>query len=254
MARTLTLGGGGMRAGALLGYLEHIDLSQFGHFSGISMGSIFCLMFALGFDVADVSKMFVELDFSRWTPPAEEALSIGTTFGLSSGRPLRVLVETLLGSRGLPPDTQMRDVPNLSVVVSDVVANRAVLLRDSDVPVATAVAASCAIPIFFAPVKWGDALWVDGCHLADSPAELMEDPGPGDLHLILTDPRPPAVGSFLEYVWAVVNSPRRQRAATRRGDIVAIPVTGVSATDFAMPADRRREVIALGDKFFLGVD
>lgn len=104
-----------------------------------------------------------------------EAGAVGT------GRLRAWIDETIRVKLGLPAGTPVlfRDLPiDLRVVATDLTRNGMQIFgRDTtpDIPVADAVTASMAYPIFFKPVEIGGAVYVDGGLASNGPAWVLDD-------------------------------------------------------------------------------
>lgn len=164
MARAVTavLSGGGVKAAAQLGALE--VLAQHGwvptRFVGTSMGAVVAACLAAGQSVAEVARQLTTMDKDRVAHIDRTAFVKGI-FAQSflKGPPLReALGETL-------PAGRFADLKlPLSVVAADLDSAELVVFGagGEDAPLADAVAASCALPVFYPPVELNGRRLGDG--------------------------------------------------------------------------------------------
>ena len=138
--------------------------------AGTSAGAIVALIFALAVSREKRNAIFAYLsDISNIFQCPDVALML-SNFGFEDGSALRSIVRDILTYGGLSPTTTMADLRRLLklevvFVAHDLLSCRQVHLTASTAPqmlVYDAVFSSCALPLVFAPFKYGDALLCDG--------------------------------------------------------------------------------------------
>ena len=164
----MVLGSGGIKCVASLGLFrvlvrEKIDVDLIVASSG---GSLFATAYALYPGELEKIEGFL---WSYWKPAIFRDFDYPGLI-LSLLRPRKRSIEkfgVIKGKRILKninamfPDKTFADakIP-LRIVATDIRAGRAVILKEGNV--ARAVRASISLPVYMRPVKWGDALLVDG--------------------------------------------------------------------------------------------
>lgn len=184
----LALGGGGARGLALVGVLQ--VLAREGLYptaiAGTSMGAVVGALCAGGVAADDLAAKLDLLDL--------KALAGLTRFNLRPGSVLSAnLVEARL-RKVLPATFDDLTLP-FAAVAADLVAGERVVLTGGDLPLA--VRASMSIPIVFEPVRFGEALLVDGGIVDPVPVDAARDLGGDPVLAVDVGPlRPPGSTPF----------------------------------------------------------
>ena len=147
----MAFGGGGARGFAHLGALKALAERGVRPFiiSGTSAGSIVGAFIASGFAPEEVFELVKK---NRFIDYAKVSLPSSGLFTLSN---LRNLLERLL------PVKEFKDLKMpFFVAVTNLYSGQVEYIHEG--PLATAVEASCSIPVVFAPVKMNGCLYVDG--------------------------------------------------------------------------------------------
>lgn len=162
----LALGGGGARGAAHIGVL--MELERLGIrpnlITGTSIGGLVGALYAAGLTCDDLVDCF-------------RRISIGSMYSFAASLPaltgvtkLEQLLESYIGR----PKFSELGIP-LSVVTSDLVARKEVILDEGDV--ITAVLATIAIPILFPPVERDGMVLTDGGFLNNTPFNIARARG-----------------------------------------------------------------------------
>lgn len=200
----LVFEGGGVKGIALAGAVRALDETgyAFPRVAGSSAGAIVaCLVAALqraGEPLSRLEELVLGIDYRKFrdsgllgrVPVLGRAFALLATDGVYEGRYLERFLTGALAELGVRTfgDLRTGETPtqrafSLVVTASDLSRRRLVRLPwdlpdyglDPDAfPVARAVRASAAIPLFFAPVHVAGATWVDGGLLSDFPVGLFD--------------------------------------------------------------------------------
>ncbi len=245
----LVLEGGGVKGIALAGAVQAFDAAgyRFPRVAGSSAGAVVASLVAAlqhaGEPVSRLQEIVRTVDYRRLrdgtgigrVPLVGPALSLLVRDGLYDGRYLEDFLTGVLGELGvrtfadlrIPPDHEAaHGLPperafSLVVTVSDLSRRRLVRIpwdlpqyALEELPVARAVRASAAIPLFFRPVRVptpnGPATWVDGGLLSNFPIALFDRAGSAD-------PRWPTFGVRLVSPPATPPVTRRVRGPVQVG-------------------------------------
>ena len=155
--KRLVLSGGGIRVTAFIGALEVIEehgyLKGIEEFVGVSAGSWLGFMLAIGYTIKEMKEIIHGLDFNviRNLDPDLE------NYGMDNGENLEKLMSSLLRVKGIGPEIKFRELSKgLRIYASDL--NLCKIREFSkkltpDVSIIHAIRASCAIPLYFTPIK-----------------------------------------------------------------------------------------------------
>lgn len=164
--RRLALCGGGIRCIAHIGVFRALFkagiLPCVKEVVGVSGGSLFGLLFVLGYKISEIEKLALELDFTILnTFEPETAFNFPFTYGLNSGQGLEKLVGSILRAKGYSTDLTFRQLASQCSRVSFrcyATELQTLRLREfsarrtPDASVLFAVRASMALPFIYTPV------------------------------------------------------------------------------------------------------
>ena len=201
--KILALDGGGVRgiysAHVLRRLCESFDLTPSRTFDlivGTSTGSIIAAAPATDYDLADVCEKYETSAPQIFT---SSLLPNKGIFGSKySQRPLKDLLESVFHSKTLGQVTNRLVIPATDISNGNVYVFKSSydpsFVRDRATPVATAVLASCAAPLFFDPVSVGTYLVADGGMWANNPSVVALTEGLSRLKQKLDDIRILSIG------------------------------------------------------------
>lgn len=160
----LALSGGGTRGIAHLGVLKAFaeQKIRFDCVAGTSVGSLVGAMYCAQIDLD-------ELISETKTLTRKELVNKRFAFGSNSAN-IQKLADKFLQGKTF----EELDIPFACVAV-DIASGNEVVLDSGDVSLA--VAASCAVPALFTPVRYSDMLLVDGGLLNNMPADVCRQMG-----------------------------------------------------------------------------
>lgn len=183
--RGLCLSGGGIKASAHIGALKAFEEEniKFDCVSGASSGSIIATMYALGYSSDEMWKMFQKLapkiKYYQWKNIFK--LILGLIFkreiiidGLNSGKVIEKIISNICSEQKIynmnqikmPLLISMVDSQTGTVYIASSKETRVQLLDNTefitDVPIGTAVRASCSFPVVFSPCEYQDLQLIDG--------------------------------------------------------------------------------------------
>jgi len=162
----LALGGGGTRGIAHLGAIRAFNENgiRFDMVSGSSAGAMAAALYCAGLS-------FEEMHAAASKLKREDILSSRIFFIPSDPRRVEETVKKVLGRRD---DFASCKTP-LCILSTDVVSGKEYIFESGSI--SRAVSASCAVPLFFAPVIEGDQILMDGGLLSNIPAGMLRDRG-----------------------------------------------------------------------------
>jgi NTE family protein len=309
----LVLEGGGVKGVGLVGAVTALAGAEYafprvaGSSAGAVVASLVAALQVAGEPVERLADVLRTVDPRRLRdrgglarlPLVGRALALLLHDGLHEGRYLEDFLTGALGDLGVRTFADLRipdDDPaaeglaperrsRLVVTVSDLSRSRLARLPwdlpdygATDLPVARAVRASAAIPLFFRPVRQrtpdGPATWVDGSLLSNFPVELFDRTDSADprwptfgVRLTTRPPTPPVTRSVegpLEIGLAALDTLLTDQGSAYLEDpctverTVFVPTDGVSVVDFDLDAATTERLhaagVAAGQEFLAGWD
>ena len=281
----LVVEGGGVKGLAYPGALQVLEangvLPKIETVAGTSAGSILAALIALGYTPAEMQSLMLDLDFRQF----EDGSTLGgperlfRKFGWFKGDYFLEWLQCRVNERTGNPNATFADLHadpakfnDLYVVSTDLSRGRSQVFSfetSPDLPVAEAVRASMAIPLFFEAYHIDDGLFgetgaqqdlfVDGGVFDNFPIELFDQKGvnPKTLGLFLTNKGAPVnpdtkIDSFPEYarnlfeallhvqVNAFNNNPDDKKRT------IVIDDLGVGTTDFTISNEMKCKLIQQG--------
>ena len=198
--RGLCFSGGGIKASAHIGALKALEEKniKFDCVSGASSGSIIATLYALGYSSDEMWEMFQKyykkIKYAEWKQILK--LILGLLFkgeividGLNSGKSIEKIINeickrkhiTNISQIKMPLFISMVDLQTGTVYIATSNEKRIQLLDDTkyitDIPVSTAVKASCSFPVVFSPCKFGNIQLIDGGTRENLPWKCLKDIG-----------------------------------------------------------------------------
>jgi NTE family protein len=188
--QNLVFEGGGVRGVAYAGALDVLDragiLSQIQAVAGTSAGAITAALVALGYTPAEITDVFLHVDFDKFKDGGcGGLLRLFSRYGWYCGdyflNLMECLVERKTGSRHttFAELERMKDrgFRGLRVFATDLNSTRIVEYSANcsrTMEIATAVRMSMSIPLFFASIRRGGDVHVDGGVLLNYPIDTFD--------------------------------------------------------------------------------
>lgn len=181
----LCLSGGGIKAAAHIGALKAFEEEniKFDCVSGASSGSIIATMYALGYSSDEMWKMFKEfapkIKYYQWSNIFKLIFGLIvkreiTIDGLNSGKAIEKIIDDISANKNtrnineikMPLLISMVEVETGTVYIASSKQVRTTLSDKTryinDMPIGTAVRASCSFPVVFSPCKYKNLELIDG--------------------------------------------------------------------------------------------
>ncbi len=206
----LCLSGGGIKASAHIGALKALEEEgiRFECVSGASSGSIIATMYALGYNSDEMWEMFQiyckKIKYVDWINVFK--IIVGLVFerkiivnGLNRGKIVEKIMKEICMEKGIykineirmPLAIPMVDLQNGTVYIASSKENRGVLLDNTefitDIPIETAIRASCSFPGVFSPCEYNGLQLIDGGTRENLPWKPLKQIGADEVYGISFD-------------------------------------------------------------------
>lgn len=206
----LCLAGGGIKAAAHIGALKAFEEEniKFDCVSGASSGSIVATMCALGYNSNQMWKMFrkyfKKIKYAEWKQIIK--MIVGLIFsngividGLNTGKILEKIINEICLKSGIyninqikmPLLISMVDLQRGTVYIASSKEVRASLLDDvkymNNIPIGTAVRASCSFPVVFSPCTYKGIQLIDGGTRENLPWKELKNIGADKIYGVVFD-------------------------------------------------------------------
>ncbi|MFO7769402.1 MAG: patatin-like phospholipase family protein [bacterium] len=234
----LVLSGGAAYGSAHLGVLEVLEEKDFrvAGIAGASVGALVGVLYAFGEDLGALQETARDLSWPEITSLTRPDM------GLLSTTKLMSWVRKRIG------EVDLADAPiPVAVVATDLTRGTPVVFTEGDA--ALAVAASCAVPGLFKPIRHEGLLLVDGGLVNNLPVRLARemDVGPVVASDLLAPAEHPTPENIFDVVLRAVNLMVGMAPSSERdeADLLITPDTGpYSSADLS----RAEELMAAGRK------
>lgn len=206
----LCLAGGGVKAAAHIGALKAFEEEniKFDCVSGASSGSIVATMYALGYTSDEMWNMFQryckKIKYAEWKQILKLILGLILKReiiidGLNTGKVIERIIENIckeskitnINQIKMPLLIPMVDVQKGTVYIASSLQTRRNLLDNTkiitDIPISTAVRASCSFPVVFSPCKFNEIQLVDGGIRENLPWKSLRNIGADKIYGIAFD-------------------------------------------------------------------
>ena len=213
--RRLAFCGGGVRCVAHVGALKALDsanlLGCVKEMIGISGGSLFALLYVLGYSIRQIEELSLKFDFSLLGAiEPEDIFLFPMTLGLNSGDVMDKLVSSILHQKGFDKDISFSELAKKTKLTFRCYATDLQKSKIKEMSVWTpptmsvrmAVRASMSLPVMYSPVKEGDSLLVDGGLLHNLPLVFLTDAEIQETLCVLfvcEDSKPKPIESVLDF-------------------------------------------------------
>ncbi len=208
--RGLSLSGGGIKAAAHIGALKAFEEEKikFDCVSGASSGSIIATMYALGYSSDEMWKLFKKyykkIKYVEWKQVIKMILGLIFTRrlvidGLNSGKVIEKIINEICKKSHVKNINEIKmtlmismvDLQKGTVYIASSQEKRKVLQDNikyiSDIPIATAVRASCSFPVVFSPCKFDGLQLIDGGTRENLPWKGLKEYGADEVYGIAFD-------------------------------------------------------------------
>ena len=186
--RRIALCGGGIQGIAHVGVMKALAeedcLKNVKEVIGISAGTLFALIWVLGYSIQQIEELALTLDFTLLRNITPEGIfNFPTLYGIDSGEGIDRLLNSVLRQKGFAPDATFEEIHqtcpvHLRCFATELQTSRLRqfgTLITPKVSVKFAVRASMSLPFFYTPVKEiaTGALLVDGGVLNNLPLVFL---------------------------------------------------------------------------------
>lgn len=218
MFTELVISGASTNFMAILGALEclqeHSYLQQITRFVGTSIGSVICLLLAIGYTPQFIQQVTLQCNFDEFHEiTCDNVLSFFDNLGIISGDKIIRLIGSFLQQKQVPPDitfSQFRDRFHKSLFITTWCLHD----KDSvcmshrnhpDMEILLAIRMSISIPFLFKPVTWLGKMYVDGAMFDNYPVRFAKKKHSIGIHVdILTEIKQPI--DITNYINVIVRS------------------------------------------------
>ena len=197
MGLGIAFAGGGLKGTAYIGVIKALDELNVRpeYISGTSSGSLFALMYALGYTADEIKSIFLDCyekiikikklpigkAMIRYAFTKENSLK-----GMIDGEELENIVSDVVKEKGI---VNMKDIKNLAFATVDAKTTKECFLwtgdekREedfdyiSDISIGKAVRASMSFPAAFTPCPFRDYIFIDGGTKDNLPIEILRKMG-----------------------------------------------------------------------------
>lgn len=267
---TIVLSGGGVRALAHIGALQHLHskgiLLNVKKWIGLSAGALVAFALTIGYSLHELRDICERIDFEI-LQDLEEGLpfSFFDKLGLDTGCRLKKFLTALLTVKGFHATTtfhslEERHLPHLEIYATDLHTGNAKCFNAANtphIPIVDALRASMSLPVYFQPVIDADTghQLTDGAILGMYPRSYIDTPDgdPGILGLLLVPKIDYTImeNNIKDYILRIFNifceSRNKEQYERFKSTTILIETGSMSPVDFKMTAEIRNGLFKSGE-------
>jgi NTE family protein len=192
----LILSGGGIKGLAYVGVLEYLHnnryLSNIKNIACSSVGSIFAVLYAIGYSIPEIKQIAETMDFPKLIGTDESLISdifhVATEYGANNGQHLintiTNLIEKRTGNKNYTLEQLWKEKGiNLVITGTDLNTEKTIYFWHGTypkMPLRLLVRISCSVPGVFSPVIFDGHYLVDGGLLDNTPIHVFDGDTPSD--------------------------------------------------------------------------
>lgn len=172
---TICLSGGGMKGFSFLGALDYlnnvnyININKITNWVGTSAGSIFIVLFSIGYTPVEIGDFFINFDLKKLDPDISVD-NVFSNYGISNGERFEFILKSFLKNKLGVEDITFKNLnkvtkKNILIVGVNFTRGCEEVFSHENTPcmsIITAIRISCSIPLFFTPVLYNGCYYVDG--------------------------------------------------------------------------------------------
>jgi NTE family protein len=188
MIENLIFEGGGIKGIAYCGALGKLQqlgkLNKIKRVGGSSAGAITALLIALGYNIAEITKIIVDMDFSTFADDdlgiIRDAKRVATYYGVHKGDAFLKFIRDIIEDKTGNPDLTFGRLQNPSLYVTGTnVTKQTIEIYSSEhtphMRVSDAMRITMSIPVYYQAVFRGKEILVDGGVLWNYPLSLFDN-------------------------------------------------------------------------------
>ena len=220
---SIVLSGGSLWTISAIGALKRLHEDQnigstVKNFVGTSAGAIICTCLTIGYTPQECYDFLMNEYVDKYpiTFDPLEALEMLDTYGLTSAKPLDILLDLIFKKKNISQDITFLELAkltgkNLVICVSNVNHARSEFWcvdETPGIPVKVALRATCSIPLIITPVTYKGNIYCDGCIYNNFPITYFKENLLKDIFAVrITDFLPSQkLDSAVHYFWRIVSS------------------------------------------------
>lgn len=227
MKYSLLLSGGGTRGIIYVGLFKKIlELNiQFKRIVGVSIGSIFGLLYLLDYSFDEMYKILIETDFTKLQSRIKISNFINN-YGIDSFTNIKLWIEKLITQKGLNYNITFSEFYNINKVHYQVISSNLEkytltifdYIKTPNIRIIDAIRMSCSIPFLFIPMKYNGDIHIDGGLIDNFPIDLLQEDLPYVIGILINTEYKIQykINNILNYSQAVVNTLLQNRVNDKR--------------------------------------
>ena len=182
---TLVLSGGGARGLYYIGIFKKLEeksiLEKINNYAGSSIGAFFCVLLNIGYNTKELIDFFLlfNLDKIKKLTPS----NFLTNLGLDEGKHFEFVLEKMFEIKKINKNITFKELytkTKKELFITGVCINEKKCHYFShkttpNMQIIMAIRISTAMPIYFAPVKYNNKLWIDGGIINNYPIDIFRN-------------------------------------------------------------------------------
>ena len=260
MIKNLILSSGGIHGYCYLGsfryLMENNLLKNVENILGTSAGSLFGLLYVLGFTLFEIEELITNILPTQWLDiNYKSILNFFDDYGIDEGEKMIKIIKIITNRKLGKPELTFKELyeySKINFIISAVNINKQKQVYFSyenypDMPIYKALRMSTCIPILFKPYKFEGYLYADGGVMDPCSINYFKNPKE-TLVLMISGRRYEELDSFRDFIICLYCCPieKVRESSYDKPNVIIFDVKGIKSLNFEINNENIRDIIQQG--------
>ena len=261
MIKNLVFSGGGVKGYSFIGCLkalEELNITQdIKAISSTSIGSLFSILFIIGYKSKELEQIFSNIDFNNLQN--FEILNFKNNYGFDNGDNIMKFLQVLLTEKKIDPEItflQLFEKTKIKFIITGTNISKQKIVYFNykiypDMKVLTALRITMSIPIIYEYVRFEDDIYVDGGLLDDYPIDYFRKEASETIGFLMYDYSETLniekIDEYLySFLFCLLKKVNKFKKKIYKKNTILIKQNKVGAIDFNISKEDKIELFELG--------
>jgi len=261
MIKNLVFSGGGVKGYSYIGCLKALEelniLKDIKAISSTSIGSLFSILFIIGYNSNELEQLFSNIDFSILQNI--EILNFKKNYGFDNGDNIIKFLKVLFNEKNIDFNITFKELfekTKIKFIITGTNISKQKIIYFNyetypEMKVLTALRISMSIPIVYEFVKFQDDIYVDGGLLDDYPIDYFRNESSNTVGFLMYDYSDTLkIEKLDEYLYSflfcLLKKVNKLKKKIYKKNTILIKQNKVGAIDFNISKENKKELFDLG--------